>query len=200
MLKIEPFLESLGGVLEVKSIPESHCSTINGLEGQYESSGIMPVKNEGMRHVLGRDKAYAILKDASFREPPHPTVYLVEEAGNAYDDNPEKEENFLVIDQKRYRILGEEILGRNISPQDFSGAFEYHLDRRTDPGTPSYFILPPVPFLELEDKKDALEIEDIISASPSTLSDDFIREVSGFSKNKDYATILVGFNLIKTTR
>ena len=59
---------------------------------------------------------------------------------------------------------------------------------------PCTFILPPIPFPELETRRGDLAIADIVSVSPSLAVDMHLREVCGFPKTNDLATLLIGFN------
>ena len=50
---------------------------------------------------------------------------------------------------------------------------------------------------ELEEVKEIYKIDNIISVSPSTMADDYIRMVCEFSPSEELATILAGFNINK---
>jgi len=182
---IESLLKGIEGVIDVSIISKDHYSEILGKEEQYEEPNNLVV-NLGVRQVLRRNDVYALLKDNSFRGPNSPTVFLVEEADNDYNGNT------ITIDGKVYGILGEEIFDPYIDTDEetfpISETFVMSSRRRIHPSVPSYFILPPIGFLELEQKKR------ILSASPSTLSDDFIRDICNFSGNSDYGTLLIGFD------
>ncbi len=51
-------------------------------------------------------------------------------------------------------------------------------------------LMPPVPFTELEKVKGSLQISEVVSASPSTLSGDLIRDTYKLSHDNQLATIL----------
>jgi len=188
-------LRGLDGILEVSTISDYMFPGLTYLEEQYGTNLQIPVINLGMSQVLKRDIVYAVLKDLSFRKPLQPTVYLVEEVSG----DCSKEETFVRIDEKCYRILGEEVLDENANYEEdhisISETFVHFPKRRTNSSIPSYFILPPIGFPELEQKKDEFGIDDIVSASPNPHSDQFIRDMGNFSRNSDYGTILIGFNL-----
>ena len=193
LMEIENLLSSLSGVIEVKRITKSAYDKITEIESLFENSAILPVKNFGTKLAFKRDFAYVILKNEGFRGPLEPTLYLVEEVINNNDGR------FIInIENKKYRIIGEEILDRDISYEEKISAIEdsfvFFPDRRTDKEIPSYFILPPTSFPELEKKKHLFGIEDIIAASPSIASDEFLKTAYGFPKSNTYATLLVGFN------
>ncbi len=67
-------------------------------------------------------------------------------------------------------------------------------ERRASPGTPSFFLIPPLGFAELEERQEELGIRRIISISPSSQSDVILREACGFPGDTGCATLLVGFD------
>jgi hypothetical protein len=108
------------------------------------------------------------------------------------------EDQILAVEDKTFRILGEEVLpGCSKLPEDarpIGDGFVFFPQRRTNPKIPSYFLIPPIEFRELEELRDRLSIKDIVSVSPSTLTDQHIRSTLGFPPDKEYATILIGFD------
>ena len=145
--------------------------------------------------VLQCDTVFAILKDASFRPPPGATVFMVEDQ----ETFNKKADHLLKIKNKKYCIIGEELIGKQ-PPEDeeymfISNDFILYPGRRKGRAKePAYFLIPPIGFPELEAVKNTLKIENIISVSPSTMADDYIRKLCGFSLTEKFATILVGFN------
>jgi len=67
-------------------------------------------------------------------------------------------------------------------------------DRRSGPAVPCFFLLPPLPFPELESRAAGLGIRDIISVSPSLAADAYVRDLFDFPPTNVLATILIGFN------
>jgi hypothetical protein len=59
---------------------------------------------------------------------------------------------------------------------------------------PAFLVIPPIPFPELEEVKDVFGIDSIMSVSPSTRADEYLRGAYGFSMLPSYATILVGWD------
>ena len=53
-------------------------------------------------------------------------------------------------------------------------------DRRSGNKIPSYFLVPPLGFPELEAISDRLGISGVLSISPSAQADDCLREACGF--------------------
>ncbi|MCK5153503.1 MAG: hypothetical protein KAQ93_04025 [Spirochaetales bacterium] len=199
MEDIKNLLSDLGGVITVSQITEEHKEKIANLEKSYERSGVVGLKNIGMSMVMQCDGVFAILKDASFRLPPKPTVLMVED----YKNNNKQNDNLLKFGDNNYRVIGEEIINKKLPDKKeeyifISDDFILYPGRRTGkPVKPAYFLVPPIEFAELEEMKELYKIENIISISPSTQADDYIRKICNFSLSDQLATILVGFN--KTT-
>jgi hypothetical protein len=124
---------------------------------------------------------------------------MVEELdGTGMTDEPH--DHVLNVEGKTYGILGEEVLpGRSTLPQDarpIGDGFVFYPRRRTNPKIPSYFLIPPIEFGELEESRHRLSISHVVSVSPSTLTDQVIRNSLGFPVDDAYATVLIGFNRI----
>lgn len=197
MKKIKVLLSELAGVISVSQIAASSRDKIRKLENDYENGGIIGLRNLGIQKVMECNTVYAILKDTSFRPPPGPTVYMVEDSQP--EDN-EKKDYILKIDNNNYRIVGEELIGNK--PQDdeptmfISDDFVLYPERRKGrKNRPAFFIIPPIGFSELERVKEAYRISNIISISPSTMADDYIRKTCSFSLKENLATILIGFDM-----
>ncbi len=128
-------------------------------------------ENRGVAAVLARPQAFCIFKDASFRPPPEPTVLLVD------DDET---------------VLGREILPGEDAPAERRVA---HLGRDfvLFPGKRPHgryrFVLPPVRFPELE---GVPTLARVVSASPDTPQDDYLRARYGVAPGRQYASILIG--------
>ena len=71
-------------------------------------------------------------------------------------------------------------------------------DRRSSNKTPSYFLVPPLSFVELEEVQERLGIAGVVSISPSAQVDAFLRSRSGFAADPALATLLVAFDLDST--
>ena len=198
MEDIKNLLSDLGGVITVSQITGEHKGEITTLEKRYERSGVVGLKNIGMSMVMQCDVVFAILKDASFRLPPEPTVLMVED----YKNNDKQNDHLLKFGVKNYRVIGEEIIDKNLPGEKeeyifISDDFILYPGRRTGkPTKPAYFLVPPIEFAELEGKKETYKIKNIISISPSTQADDYIRKICNFSLSNKLATILVGFDKV----
>ena len=190
---IKKLLSKLKGVISVSKIDNEYRDKIVKLENEYEKGGLICLKNPGIRMALQCETVFAILKDTSFRPPPGATVFMVE------DTDTKETDHLLTINNKTYRIIGEELIGKT-PPEDeeyifISDDFILYPDRRKGrTKRPAYFIIPPLGFYELEEVKEIYKIDNIISVSPSTTADDYIRKICDFSPSEELATILVGFN------
>ncbi len=100
---------------------------------------------------------------------------------------------------EKYNIIGEELINK-IPPTNEEYMFIgddfilYPKRREGKSKTPAYFLIPPLGFAELEEVAETYKIKDIMSVSPSTTADDYIREICSFSPENNLATILIGFN------
>ncbi len=195
MMEIKNLLLNLSGVKEINQIAKDKRKKIVALERVYEKNGIIGLKNIGIRMVLQCDIVYALLKDENFRPPPCPTVIMVED----HNDDDEQADHLIKIAGNNYRVIGEEIIEKKLPGEEeyiFIGEdFILYPGRRTGKTRkPAYFLIPPIDFTELEEKKDLYRIDNIVSISPSTMADEYIRTICDFSTSEKLATILVGFN------
>jgi hypothetical protein len=186
-------LSSLPGVVEIAQVRPEDIPKIKETEDINQKKQFVPLKNLGIQAVLDRGNLCVILKDSTFRSPPCPTIYLVEEA--EHEELPP--DQFVEIAGKRYRIIGEEVVNRKKSYAEkqvfFESDFVLFPERRRDrQHIPAFLIVPPIPFPELE--KKSLSIENIMSVSPSAQSDAFLRSAYNLSKLPKYATILIGWD------
>ncbi len=195
MTDIISHILQIKGAMQVIQLDNEDRNHISTLEDAYEKSQIVKVVNSGIRSVLQRDTALAVLKDTTFRKPPAPTVLMVEEIS----EKDTIRDNRVVLDGKPYRVVGTEIFDKNISFNEeyifISSGFVLFTERRKNRGhIPSYFLMPSISFPELEENKRQLGITSIISASPSSPSDDYLRGKYHLPNDNQLATILIGFN------
>ncbi len=192
---IQQVLAGLSGIVGVCPVGPEVMDCIVAQEARYEKGNFIPLSNLGVREVRERDAALALLKDDRFREPPGPTVYLVEEASESYASAGA---HLLEVGERRFRILGEEVLASRQPYREktlfLADSFVLFPERRAAPRVPSYFLMPPLGFPELEQRKEELRIRRVISVSPSTLSDQLLREACAFAPDTALATLLVGFD------
>lgn len=150
-----------------------------------------------METALGRKVILAVLKTAAFRPPPIPSVYMVEELEGPPDSGASSAP-ILMVGRTRYAVIGEELIGSREPPQEpclnISEDFVMFPSRRRDRGRPVLFLLPPVPFPELEERRAAFRITNIVSASPCSTADDHLRGLCGFSTDNRLGTLIVAFD------
>jgi len=192
-------VSGLPGIVAVMRVRRATVRQVVELESRYEQGTLVPLKNLGVRIALKRDVAIGVLKDKHFREPPEPTVYLVEEDPGSGD--PPR--HSITVGDTRYRIVGEEVLASR-SPYSekilsLGDSFVIFPDRRSGNKTPSYFLVPPLGFPELERIADRLGIGGVLSISPSAQADSRLREACGFSTDPSLATLLLAFDLRRAT-
>jgi hypothetical protein len=190
--RILQILGSMPGVHRAVQLSDEERRRAVELEERHEMSSVIPVRNLGVRILAERDTCFALLKDATFRTPGVPTVFLVEE------DAPEDCPHALTVAGRRYAIVGEEVLsGRGPYSErtiPLENSFVIFPDRRRGADVPCLFLLPPISFPELEREAEALGIRDIVSVSPSLTTDGLLRESFHFPLTNDLATILIGCN------
>jgi hypothetical protein len=192
-------LAELPGIVAAKRVRRQTVEKVAELESRYERGALVPLKNLGVRIAVKREVAIGVLKDRCFREPPAPTVYLVEEAPES-DDPPR---HSITVEGTKYRIVGEEVLASR-SPYSekiisLGDSFVIFPERRGSNKTPSYFLVPPLGFPELETIADRLGIGGVLSISPSAQADSCLRDACGFSPDPSLATLLVAFDLKPAT-
>jgi hypothetical protein len=190
--RIENLLRSIAGTVAVAGLDSVQRLTVVELEARFETSSVLPTRNLGVRMLARRSMCFALLKDSRFRPPRVPTVYLVEEGAE------EGAPHVLVVDGVRYRVVGEETIpGRGPATETtipLESSFVIYPERRTGPGVPCTFILPPIGFPELEAEAERLGIRDVLSVSPSLASDAWVRSAFEFPPSNEFATLLVGCN------
>jgi len=195
MVEIKKLLSELNGVRSIAQLDSKNKVKVIELESNYEKSGVIGLKNPGIRMVLQSNTVFAILKDSGFRPPPGSTVFMVEDFNSNYTET----DNLLIVDNKKYNIIGEELINK-MPPVNEEYMFIgddfilYPKRREGKSNNPAYFLIPPLGFEELEEVTDAYKIKDIMSVSPSTTADDYIRKTCSFSLDNNLATILIGFN------
>lgn len=131
-------------------------------------------ENRGVAEVLSRQRVLCLFKDPSFRPPPEPTLLLVDDAGS---------------------VLGRELLPGEVTPADRRVAHlgkDFVLFGGERPIGGYRFLLPPVRFPELE---AIPRVARVVSASPDTPQDDYLRHRFGVSPGRQYASVLIGYDV-----
>ncbi|MBI0584200.1 MAG: hypothetical protein ISF22_08245 [Methanomassiliicoccus sp.] len=146
------------------------------IEKEIKAALNIPVINKGVEECLHRKHVVCIIKKASFRPPPEPTVMLLTNSGVVLG-----EEILPPFKKKFLENVKEEIIW-------LSEEFVIYPERRG--GNKEFFVMPPVSFPEVEE----LGMSDVVSCSPSAPADMMLREMHGYEDDPKLASILVGFN------
>ncbi len=161
-------VRALRGVLRADFVTDRDREEIRGLSTPDSA------ENRGVDEVLQCSRVLCLFKDASFRAPPEPTLLLVDDAGG---------------------VLGRELVAGEMSPKERKLAHlgkDFVLFPGARPHGRLRFLLPPVGFPELEDVPG---ITRVVSASPDTPQDDYLRDCLGAPHGREYASVLVGYNV-----
>ncbi len=202
--RVAGILGAIPGVISFDRLEDAEKRKVVELERRHESGLFLPVRNLGVSLMMARNTCFVLLKTGEFRPPKTPSLYMVEEVepfeAGYREVGPPESDHSLTVEGKRYTIVGEEVTGglekytEPIIPLE--GSFIMFPRRRSGPRVPCFFLLPPLPFPELEKVSGELGLRGIISISPSLVSDGYLRETFGFSPLNSLATVLVGFDLI----
>lgn len=180
MKDVLDLVSSLDGVLKAEELSNKDILNIIDIESE-RSEELVPVFNKGIQECFKRDVTLVIFKKGFFRPPPTPTLLLIfdgEVLGHDIFTDEQKEE---FRDDEDVRFLSDDFI-----------IFEDVLHNHNLEKGNEYFVLPPVPFPELDDFENVTEV---ISSSPSTRSDEYLKEEYGYGQDSSIATIFVSFNL-----
>jgi len=185
-------LREIPGVVSVASLNQQQLAIAVQVESDYERSCTVRVHNLGVALLADHASCVVLLKDSSFRPPRQPTVYLVEEV-----DRPGSAHRIDVAG-RRFEVVGQEVVEGRVPREEpavpVDDSFVIFPERRSGPAVPCFFLLPPLPFPELESRAPGLGIRDVISVSPSLAADAYVRDLFDFPPTNVLATILIGFN------
>lgn len=174
-------IEKMDGVLDVQELPNENRDALMKVESSREKD-IIPVVNKGLKECLKRDFCLVMLKTGKFRFPPEPTVLLVTDNGKVMGQeiiSPEDRKKFNKQDDAYF-------LSRDfVIFKPSRNTMNLHNDKEL-------FLLPSIPFPELNNIEG---ISDVVSCSPSTLGDAYLKNKYGYPEDPHIATILVGFSL-----
>ncbi|HII40914.1 MAG TPA: hypothetical protein HA326_06845 [Thermoplasmata archaeon] len=168
------------------AIDEAAVRTIRGLTGVHRVEFLEPAdcealrarrtaeaaENRGVEEVLSRPRILCLFKDVGFRPPPEPTLLLVDDAGT---------------------VLGRELVPGDRPPADRRVAHlgkDFVLYAGARPRGAYHFLLPAVRFPELETIPRLVRV---VSASPDTPQDEYLRSRFGVPLGREFASILVGY-------
>ena len=173
-------ITGLRGVLDVQLLSKKNKDNLLKIEA-IRKDDIIPVINEGLNECLNREFCLVMFKTSEFRIPPEPTVILKTDAGRILGQeiiSTEDRENYLGHDNviflsNNFILFKPENIGRREIKEK------------------QQFVLPPIPFPELDGIN---EIFDVVSGTPSTKGDEYIKNNYGYPQDPKIATILIGFS------
>jgi len=179
MKNIINLLESLEGVLKACPLKAENILKIIDLESK-RGEELVPVFNRGIQECFKRYITIVIFKKGFFRPPPTPTMLLMFDGEVLGHDIFTDEEKEKFKQDEDVRFLSDDFI-------IYTDVLHNHnLEKGNE-----YLLLQPVPFPELENFEN---ICDVISSSPSTASDEYLKEEFGFNQDSSVATIFVSFN------
>jgi hypothetical protein len=101
------------------------------------------------------------------------------------------------VAERCYHVLGEECPD-GVSPEpgafSISDTFHVYPARRSNARRAACFLLPPVPFPELESGPWLALVSAVVSSSPSAAADLVLRRLCGFAQDPRLATLVLGFD------
>lgn len=172
-------IKKMNGVVDAFYLDSLILKRIGEEERTVRAVGSIDVINEGFNRALKREKVICIIKDPRFRPPPEPTVKLMSDDG---------------------KVMGVEVFpetSKEFSSRDdvvwLSDNFVVFPGILPDKRSKEIFVMPPVPFPELNESNGC---KDVVSCSPAPTCDKMIREWHGLEDNSKLASVLVAFNRI----
>jgi hypothetical protein len=169
-------IKAMTGTRLAFPLNEETVEAVKRIEDCIKSQIGLDVVNEGVRQCLRRQHVICVIKDTRFRPPPEPTVLMMGDTD---------------------MVIGTEILpGQHSRYREMDNIcwlgddFVVFTDKA--PKSKEFFLMPPVSFPELEQVPGAANI---VSCSPSPLSDMIIKNHYGLEDDPKLASILVGFDM-----
>ena len=170
-------VRNLRGVIEAFYLDDEILEKVRAEESTVRAVGNIDVRNDGFNEALERDRVICIVKDPRFRPPPEPTVTLMSSGGKC-------------MGIEVFPETAKEYMGRD-NIIWLSDGFVVFADVMPEAGEDQIFIMPPVPFPELNESNGCF---DVISCSPAPTCDKLIREWHGMDDNAKFASVLIAFN------
>lgn len=169
-------IKAMTGTRLAFPLNEETVEAVKRIEDCIKSQIGLDVVNEGVRQCLRRQHVICVIKDTRFRPPPEPTVLMMGDTD---------------------MVIGTEILpGQHSRYREMDNIcwlgddFVVFTDKA--PKSKEFFLMPPVSFPELEQVPG---VANIVSCSPSPLSDMIIKNHYGLEDDPKLASILVGFDM-----
>lgn len=181
--KARNIIKELKGVIDVRELSDEDKDALIEFELNRKRD-IIPVINTGLEECLKREYLLLLLKNRDFRCAPNPTVLLITDKGRILGQeliSPEEKEKYQCKNDV-YFLSNDFIMFKSDKNAVRTG------------GEKQLFVLPSIPFPELEDIE---RIESVVSCSPSTAGDYYLKTKYGYPDDPNLATILVGFSEAK---
>jgi len=179
-LRIEEAIALLRGLQGVRGaflLSDDDRAKCDDLETQRAAFGPFVVENAGVAEALARPHTICLIKDLLFRQPPKPTVILVDADGHIVGREVLPSEDRAALRGERAIFLGRD--------------FVIFAERGR--GRDARILLPPIEFPELEQLPGLARV---VSGSPYAQTDVWLKDRAGFPDDPKLATILVGFELV----
>ncbi len=176
--KAKNIITDLNGVLKVEKLTNQDIVNLIDIESNKDNE-LIPVINEGMKECFRQDVSLVIFKKGFFRIPPSPTVILTNSNGQILGQEVLKKEDKEKFkkDENAIFLSDDFVIFKNNKDTKYQGK--------------ECFLLPPIAFPELEIID---EINTVVSSSPSTQSDEYLKEKYGYLDDGSVATIIVSFS------
>jgi len=168
-------IKNMKGVVNAFYLDKEALDQMRKEEEKVKAMGNIAVLNEGFSEALVREHVIAIIKDPRFRPPPEPTVVLVSNTGE-------------IMGLEVFPFTAKEYLDRD-DVVWLSDAFVLFPKVKGSGG--ERFIMPPVPFPELNESNGC---KDVISCSPAPTCDLLMRQHYQLKDDPRLASVLVGYN------
>jgi hypothetical protein len=173
-------IKDLDGAVDVQELSDEDKEALAKIESD-RNNDIIPVVNEGLRECLSKEFCLVLLKTEEFRIPSKPTVLLVTDSGRVLGQELISPEDKIKYAEKEDVIF----LSNNFI------IFKPDNMARNHGKEKELFILPAIPFPELD---EVVTISDVVSCSPSTLGDAYIKNKYNYPDDPHLATIIIAFS------
>ncbi|AKB31399.1 hypothetical protein MSSIH_0709 [Methanosarcina siciliae HI350] len=176
-------IKAIKGVEDTYVLNEKDKEKIFELEKKAEGAVLMGMgvgDNQGIKEVLKREIIIAFTTNMDYVWPEGPNVILMQYGEKVGEDiyDPEKIEECKKC--KDMMVMGNFVIYRSAVPKPKEAGKE-----------PLTVVLPPQ---KCEDLKCVSSINNIVLASPSTPSDEYIRSVMGLKPAIGLGTFIIGFD------
>ncbi|WP_400207729.1 hypothetical protein [Candidatus Methanomassiliicoccus intestinalis] len=179
LTQVKEKLQAISGVMEVLIMDEKVRGEVFRLETIAESNGacggLLECKNDGVWESLKRDVTIALVGDQHLLLSDEGLVMMMDDAGN-------------IVGEYVTPLRKEQIL--RVNPQASFLSDDFVIYDGVQITSEVHFVINEVGFDYL---KDVEGVKNVTSGSISTLSDDYLRELTKYTEKK-YWTHLVGFD------